>query len=273
MTKGVVALALVLSACGSHDPAPASPPPAPGPAPTVTPPMPAPSYPVGAIALDCVVSAEIEPVIRTGGEVTLRFSLKNHHPRPVEVTLQGTCPGGFVEVVGLPANFDPMHTCQAGACAQPTLMKTFTIAAGGSTPIGETRLPAQGNACNPPLPLGTMLLHARVNLTGGAPFAVCSGAQVHIERDHKSGALRLAGPVDDEDNRLPPQPTTAPSPKPTPTKAPAPKQAPKVAPTPRQNCPACGVGCPNGRPLTGLGPDGCPRCGCEKHDILAPSRP
>ncbi|HEU4611809.1 MAG TPA: hypothetical protein VFS15_07015, partial [Kofleriaceae bacterium] len=66
----------------------------------------------------------------------------------------------------------------------------------------------------------------------------------------------------------PPVPATAP--RPQPKQAPRPKPEPKPQPKPpakREHCPVCAIGCPNGIPKSGIGPDGCPECGCENFEI------
>src|SRR5690606_13708320 len=93
------------------------------------------SYPEGAIAIRCTLHPAIEPTIR-GGELQLRFVLVNDAPDPVTVTLRGTCPGGMVELHGLPSTFDPMHRCRAGACVNPIDRATYTIPARKSVVIG-----------------------------------------------------------------------------------------------------------------------------------------
>lgn len=255
-------------------PAPATPPP-PGPrgpatsptpgAPVSPPPQgpsrswPPPLHPEGAIHIPCTLHAEIVPTVRRD-EVELRFVLVNDAPDPVTVTLRGTCPGGVVELRGLPSTFDPMHRCQAGACASPTATATFTVPARKSVTIGGTTLRAKGDACNPPLPLGSTFVSAAIatDLVGA-----CGGSAIHIVRDPKTGALRRAAADEPRVPATPPTEKPAPPPKPAPTQKPAPKQKP-APPTPRKQCPVCAFACPNGIPSRKVGPDGCPTCACEK---------
>lgn len=210
-------------------------------------------YPEGAIAIRCTLHAEIEPTIR-GGELQLRFVLVNDAPDPVTVTLRGTCPGGMVELRGLPGTFDPMHRCQAGACVNPIEKATYTVAARTSVVIGETTLRAKGDACNPPLPLGSTYLSAAF-VTDPPLARACGGGAIHVIRDPKTGALREAGPREPRVPATPPTPQRTPRTKPQ-TKRPEPRPE-------RKNCPACAFACPNGIPSRKLGPDGCPTCSCE----------
>lgn len=241
---------------------PAAPAPRPG-APARPAPGPlGPLYPEGAVALPCTLRAEIQPTV-TRDTLRLAFELSNLGSEPATITVSGTCPGGMVELSGLPASFDPMHRCQAGACVKPTTTATYTIPPHKSVAIGETTLHANGDACNPPLPLGSTFLSA--TLTGHTQRVdTCTGAAVHVVRDPKTGALRRAGLLD------PPVPATPP--RPQPKQAPRPKPEPKPQPKPqppakREHCPVCAIGCPNGIPKSGIGPDGCPECGCENFEI------
>jgi hypothetical protein len=230
------------------------------------PPRLVPSHPEGAIHLECTVRAEIEAqVVRD--QLRLRFVLRNSGPNDATVTLRTACPGGAVELSGLPAGFDPMHRCQAGACVQPTTTTTYKVPGGHKkVVIGETMLPAKGDACNPPLPLGSTFLQAMITPVPQA-FDVCNGGQVHLVRDPTSGTLRLAGLLDEPVPAT--APTKAPTTKPTKTKPEPIKPAPTVTPK-RKQCPVCGIGCPNGIPSTKVGPDGCPSCSCENFEIKAP---
>lgn len=261
---------LAIVACSPRAKAPASPeprsevvaPPQGEPAPTPPAPAPMPKlpsyrHPEGAIALPCHVVAEVEAVIEEGGQaVRLGFALVNTTNAERTVSLHGHCPQGFVTVHGLPQGFDPMHTCRAGACIEPEMTRVVTVPARGRVQLGETRLRAEGDACNPPWPVGSRLLSISVQGHTGDAF-VCPGGAVEIERDPSSSMLRLV-PFESKPAPLPPQ---APSPKPTTS----PEPTPSVVPQPREKCPTCGIGCPSGRPLTGVGPDGCPLCGCEEH--------
>ncbi len=228
--------------------------PAPGP---LGPPRP---YPEGAIALPCTLRAELEPTI-VKDELRLRFVLSNLASEPATITLRGVGPGGMVDVRGLPAGFDPMHRCQAGACIQPTSTATYTVPPHKTVTIGGTTLHAKGDACNPPLPMGSSFLYAAI--TPDPPRAdTCTGAMIHIVRDPKTAALRRAGLLE------PPVPATPPPPRPKPQ----PKQRPRPQPKPKtrakpEDCPVCAFACPRGIPSRKVGPDGCPICGCERIDL------
>jgi len=239
------------SRASAPDPYP-PPPPAAHPSPSKAPPpaLQGPRYrhPEGAIAFHCLVFAEAEATIEEGGKaVRLAFWLTNRTGIDREVTLHGHCPRGFVEVEGLPNGFDPMLTCQRGACMQPEMKTTLRVPASGRVSLGETQLRVDGDACNSPLPTGHLALSISVRgeTHGGL---VCSGPAQHLENG--GGWLRFA--------------TTMPVPAPTPQRLPAPEPSPPRPSPMRENCPACGIGCPGSRPLTGTGPDGCPLCGCEE---------
>ncbi len=282
------------AACASTDPsmagAPAAPPPTtptpttapaeparPGPAPLLMAPAPTtpargptaprprlPTYehPEGAIAIRCTLHPEIEPTVR-GGELQLKFVLVNDAPDPVTVTLRGACPGGMVELRGLPGTFDPMHRCQAGACVNPIEKATYTVPARKSVVLGGTTLRANGDACNPPLPLGSTYLSATI-ATDPQLVEACGGTAIHVVRDPKTGALRKAKPNE------PRVPATPPKPEPPRTK-PQPKPTPKPTPRPRpEDGPVCAFACPNGIPSRKLRADGCPSCTCENFDVVAP---
>lgn len=72
------------------------------------------------------------------------------------------------------------------------------------------------------------------------------GARIASGRLIREGALEA---ILGHEPRQPPGPTPI-------EKQPAPK--------PEGLCPTCSMGCVNGIPATGTGPDGCPRCGCEE---------
>ncbi len=260
MTLRLAVIVVLAAGCGSPEaPTPTvapSPPPA---APPSAPALPAPQHPEGAIAIPCTVRAEIEPTL-VRDELRLRFMLVNLGTETQTVTLRGTCPGGVVELQGLPTTFDPMHRCQAGACPSPEVRETYTVAPKKAVTIGETTLRAKGDACNPALPLGSTFLQAAI-ATEPQAFDVCGGGMVHIVRDPRTGTLRRAGLLDD------PVPAVEPQPKTTPT----PTVTRKVEPTrPRKQCPACGIGCPHGIPSSKIGPDGCPSCSCENFEVTVP---
>lgn len=225
-----------------------APPVRPPPPPTFQPPVH--RHPEGAIAFPCLVFAEVEASIEDGGkELRLQFSLTNRTGIDRQVTLHGHCPQGFVTVQGLPSGFDPMHTCQMGACANPEMTQVVTVPTEGKVSLGEARLSVQGDACNPPLPTGPLAIS--ITVRGDMPNAlVCSERPVPLE--NRAGSLRLVPE---------PSPPAAP-PTPTPP-APAPQQPQPARPKPDHPCPICSMGCVNGIPATGVGPDGCPRCGCE----------
>jgi hypothetical protein len=228
----------------------------PGPGP-LGPPRP---YPEGAIALPCTLRAELEPTI-VKDELRLRFVLSNLASEPATITLRGVCPGGMVDVRGLPAGFDPMHRCQAGACIQPTSTAMYTVPPHKTVTIDGTTLRARGDACNPPLPMGSSFLYAAI--TPDPPRVdTCTGAMIHIVRDPKTGTLRRAGLLE------PPVPATPPPPrsKPQPKQRPRPQPKPKTRARP-ENCPVCAFACPRGIPSRKVGPDGCPICGCERMDL------
>lgn len=265
---GVVILtSLGLLACSPRATSPAPPPephPVVAPSPPVSPsptPAPAPSlqlptyrHPEGAIALPCHVVADLDAVIEEGGQaVRLGFSLVNRSNADRSVTLRGHCPQGFVTVHGLPQGFDPLHTCRAGACIEPEMTTVVTVPARGRIPLGETLLRAGGDACNPPWPMDSRPLWISVQGHLGDSF-VCPGAAVEIEREPSSSTLRLVTH----------EPRPAPPPPPPPTSPPRPTVPVEPQPTRERVCPTCGIGCPDSRPLTGVGPDGCPLCGCEK---------
>jgi hypothetical protein len=105
-----------------------------------------------------------------------------------------------------------MHTCQAGACVKPSSTTTYTIPGGRKTVVlGETTLRANGDACNKPLPFGSTFLQANI-VTEPKQWDVCSGAQVHIVRDHRTGKLRRAGLLDAPVPATPPAKQPAPAP-------------------------------------------------------------
>lgn len=242
-------------------PAPApAPPPAPPPS-APLPPPPAP-YPVGALGPPpCSLRATLEPTFE-GDHVRLAYRLESVRSEPVHLVLRSPCPAGPVAFDGLPAGADPLHTCQAGACVSGVTTTTYDVPAHGSVPLGETTLAARGDACNPPLPFGSTLLRLRVTAEGAAG-TVCDGATIHIIRDARTGALRRAA-------LTAPRVPAAPPPARPVTRQPKPPQ-PEA---PRKVCPACAIGCPNGIPKTGTGPDGCPVCGCEDlRSLIAPQPP
>ena len=224
---------------------------------------PRPSDPEGAIALPCTLRAEVEPTI-AGDEVRLRYTLENLADAPTTVTLVGPCPGGLVELRGLPAGYDPMHRCQAGACLTPTTKATYTVPGHGRLSIGGATLRGTGDGCNPPLPLGSLFLQAAIR-TDPPAFHACTGATIHIVRDPKTKKLRRAGLLDPRVLATPPatpRPKTTPVPRPTPPAKPTPAR--------RKSCPACAFACPNGIPSRKHRADGCPSCTCERIDVRAP---
>jgi hypothetical protein len=266
MSRSVaLALVLVVQACvadSAADRPPARP--AAGsasPAPVLPSPR-GPGHPVGATVIACTVRAEIEAVV-TADEVRMKLVLVNLGAEEARVTLEGRCPGGPVELGGLPAGFDPMHTCRAGACLSPNASTTYTIPGGRkSVVIGETTLKAKGDACNKPLPPGSTFLQANV-VTEPKQWHVCSGAQVHIVRDHATGKLRRASLIDE------PVPATPPAKQPaTPRTKPAPA-TPRTKPAPAtpkrtRPCPTCGFACTGGGvPSSRRDANGCPVCACD----------
>jgi hypothetical protein len=218
-----------------------------------------PGYPVGAIDIPCTVRAEIEAVV-TADAIRMKLVLMNLGPEEAKVTLKSRCPGGPVELGGLPAGFDPMHTCQAGACVSPTATTTYTIPGGRKTVVlGETTLRAQGDACNKPLPFGSTFLQASI-VTEPRQWEVCNGAAVHIVRDHGTGKLRRAGLIDEPVPATPPaKPAVAPKPQLKPQPKPAPPRPPRTKP-----CPTCAFACTNGGvPSRRRDANGCSVCACE----------
>lgn len=197
-------------------------------------------YPEGAIGPTCRIRTEIQASV-TSESVRLRFFLVSRDAKPRVVKLTNPCPAGVVRLSGLPAGFDAMHTCQRGACVEPTTEQTFTVPARGRVEIGETVLRARGDACNPELPFGSTIVTAQVS--SDDPMDVCTGGAVHFMRE-RSGRLRRAKP-----NEL--------VVKETPVAPPAPKSAPG------KMCPACAFACVRGRPSTRKDQNGCPVCACD----------
>jgi hypothetical protein len=138
---------------------------------------------------------------------------------------------------------------------------------GGRTPvpIAETALSIEGDACNPPLPDGSTFLSATID-AGGPTSQTCAGAPIHVVVDRKRRGLRLA----------PLPPAVTPEPARTPAATRARKVGRPVAPAPGTRrdrpCRPCAFACLDGVPASGVGPDGCPRCGCEDPDSATGAR-
>lgn len=204
--------------------------------------------PVGAIAKPpCTVRAELVPVV-AANRVSLKVVLKNSGSKPATFSLAAAC-GARFSVSGEPAVTCPPSPCRAA----PT--KTFTVGAKKSLVLGTTRIAAKGGQCRAPMPDGSTFFQAVVSTDPYEP-SVCSGAQVHVIKDAKTGRLRkaaLTAPV------VSPSDPLAPSPSPPVTK---PKQ-----------CPACGIGCPHGMPSQKVDANGCRVCACEDLRPIAPGTP
>lgn len=217
-------------------------------------------YPEGAIGPTCGIRVAVVPKI-SGPNLDLRIELVNQTRTARTVTLEAPCPGSVASIEGLPSGFDPMHTCRmAPRCSGSTQTRTVTLPASGKpVAIATTRLFGKGDACNPPLPLGSLILHAEAK---GDPGDVCAGTPVHVVRA-KSGALRLAKL---DDPIVPAKATPKPVPPPPPPKVkPAPK---RVAPAPKRPCPACAFACLNGGvPSNRTTESGCPVCACDPPGI------
>lgn len=213
--------------------------------------LPAHTPPTGAIHIRCTVRADIEARVTTSS-VRAKVVLRNLGAQEATVTLRETCPGGPVTLAGLPAGFDPMHTCRMGPCAGPSSTKTYRIPARGRVELARTTLLARGDACNPALPLGSTLLRAEI-VTEPRQLEVCSGAPLHVVRDHRSRRLRrarLTAPLVPEVLPARPRPSVK-----------APPARTRVAP---KSCPACGFGCTGATmPSSRRDENGCPVCGCD----------
>ncbi len=210
----------------------------------------------GALGWSCEIYPQLTPSLeREGRDLRLRFSLANDGAVARTVTLHRHCPAGQVTLHGLPAGFDPLHTCQMGACIGESKPLEISVPPHGQVPIGETLLRAAGDACNPPMPPGRLSLSVSVEAETRQAL-ICERAPQAIEHDGPTGRLRLVAPR----RPAPAKPALEPPP-PRPAtvvRAPPPPPATRAHP-----CPACAFACPNGFPMTGVGPDGCPRCGCE----------
>ncbi|MFN0245488.1 MAG: hypothetical protein ACKV2T_01185 [Kofleriaceae bacterium] len=194
----------------------------------------------------CTVFAELVPIV-SGRTASLRVVLKNTARTPTTVTLEGPC-GARYAVRGEPRTTCPPSPCRA---APP---KTYTIGAMRSLTLGTLPVKSKGDACREPMPNGSTLFEAVVT---SQDRHVCSGAKVHVIKDARSGRLRKAKPTD---------PLVEPSiPAPTPT---SPSTLPPKAPKP---CPACGIGCPRGRPSSAVDANGCRVCACEDFPRPAPA--
>lgn len=247
-------LSLVLSVLGctsvsAGPPAPARPPPA-----KVAPKWSPEKPPVGAIGPRCHVRTLLDVTI-TGEQLHFTFALVNITGKAMKVTLTGTCPHGVVNLGGLPSGYDPMHTCQRGACVTPNESLTIDLPADRTpVPIGETTLASKGDACNPPLPVGSTFYQAEATSTNWGEL--CSGPQIHIVKA-KNGTLRRAKL---DEPIVPARPSAPPRTPPKVVHAPAPKPAPK---SPARSCPACAFACTRGFPSSRHDAQGCLVCACD----------
>ena len=242
-------LLVVVAACSPD--ARAQPAPAETPPPTVI--GPRDHHPVGAIHIPCTVQADVQATV-SATQVRAKLVLRNLARSATTVTLRSSCPGGPIALLGLPDDFDPMHGCQK-RCSTETSTVTYKIPARGTLKLADTLLKAKGDACNPPLPLGSMFLRAEL-VTEPHQLGVCSGAGVHVVRDHKTKRLRRASLI------APAIPAVVPAPT-------APVLAPKTpvpAPQPvKRPCPVCAFGCTNGGvPSSRTDENGCRVCACDR---------
>lgn len=229
--------------------------------PRVLPKMPSATMPVGAIDVSCPVSTKLEATMR-GTRLVLTTSLVNRTGEPVEVPLRNRCPVGSVRVTGLPAGMDPTQSCNKGPCLAPDGTQTVTVPARESIVLATMELDANGDTCNQRLPAGSFALAAEVE--SSPAWLACRGVGVRIARDGPRGPLRIVAPGEPASDEVLVTPTPARKPPPV-VRKPA-KPAPRVKTVQKvrkRPCPACGIGCLDGVPLQGTGPDGCPRCGCE----------
>jgi len=205
--------------------------------------------PVGAIAKPpCTVRAELVPVVASN-RVSLKVVMKNSGSKPATFSLGASC-GAIFTISGEPAVTCPPSPCRAA----PT--RTFTVGAHKSVVLGTTRISAKAGQCREPLPNGSTFFQAIVTTDPYEP-TVCSGAQVHVIKDAKTGRLRkaaLTAPI------VSPSDPLAPSPSPSPV-------------TKAKQCPACGIGCPHGRPSQKVDTNGCRECACEDLRPIAPANP
>jgi hypothetical protein len=260
----MVAWSLLGAACAGD--ASAEPTPGPPPTPGSGSPGPVPGLPreprfPGATEVPCHLRTEIEADL-TADAIRLKFWLVNRGAQEERLSLPAACPGGPVELFGLGAGFDPMHTCQAGPCPQRSIVTTYTVPAGGKIVLGETTLRARGDACNKPLPPGWMHLRADI-APAPRPWNLCSGAVLSVIRDQGTGRLRRPTALDQQALASPPPPpVTAPAPPKT-TPAP-PKPTPAPRPQRTRPCPACGFACIHGGvPSTRRAANGCVICACD----------
>lgn len=214
--------------------------------------------PEGAIDVSCPVTTTLEAVVHKGTRLTLKASLVNRSASPEIVTVRNRCPQGPVRITGLPPGTDATQSCNKGPCVVPETMKEITVPAKRSVVLAELTLDANGDTCNRAFPVGRLALTAEVD--SPRAWQVCPGWGVTLVRSAARGPLRVASP--DELQPSAPTPKIEKAAKPAPKK-PA-KPAPVVKKVRKRPCPACGIGCIDGIPLQGTGPDGCPLCGCER---------
>jgi hypothetical protein len=202
----------------------------------------------------CTLFAEIVPIV-SAKTASLRVVLKNTSSTSAKVTLEGTC-GARYTVRG-----EPRNTCPPSPC-RPAPLKTYTIGAKRSLTLGTVTVKSKGDACREPMPNGSTLFEAAAT---GKQMRVCSGPAVHVIKDARTGALRKAKPN---------EPIVAPTVPAPPTTSPPPKLPPSTIPptrAPKQPCPACGFGCPGGRPSSAVDANGCRVCACEDPRPTAPT--
>jgi hypothetical protein len=250
MSRIVVASAVIGSSLVSAQP---TNPPKPVPVKPTKPVMPEYKPPVGAVVMPCLVRAELESVVVGANNVAMKVVLKNIGSTAATVSLGSNCGARFT------VSGEPASTCPPSPC-RPAPIKTVTIAAKSSLPLGTLKVSGKGNTCRAPMPDGSTMFQAVV-VTDPPQRQVCSGAVLHVIKDPKTHKLRKAALTDPEIH-------PAPAPQPAP-----PKPAPiKVKPKPKKPCPACGIGCPNGAPSSKVDANGCSVCACEdlREGLVAP---
>lgn len=191
--------------------------------------------PIGAITAPCTTRVDIEPTLR-GADVRLRFVLVTTERTPQTVTLRGGC-AGFVALTGLPEAIWPGRIT---VCADDQPVRTIRVRPRQRVLIGQFTVRGTPGRGRPALPTGSLFLQASVS----ADRHVCSSPTLHLVRSAR-GTLRRARAGE--------------------------QAVPPVLPA--SACSPCAIGCTDGVPLTGTGPDGCPVCGCTGMPLAPACQP
>lgn len=114
--------------------------------------------------------------------VTLLARAKNLTTTPLELTLEGRCPGGDARFSGLDPEYDWYHTCTMGMCMDGQPTKVIALPPGAVMDIASAQIDPDGQGCTRPLAAGTYELSFSLRFPEGASNPTLCGPEPIVLR-------------------------------------------------------------------------------------------